>query len=775
MAHITSGPCGFAAYPGTGLTPHFNGRFLIVDFRGSAAGSGVMSFRVRPKGAGFEAYDQEMTFKGILPTDIEVGPDGAVWIADWVEGWNGPGKGRLWRFRPKDQDLAGVEEVRGLLAGDWSQLDEPRLVELLGHADRRLRREPQWELARRAAVGPLRRVIDDTASPTLARVHAAWGLEQIGRGSPKGPNGSAVVEGLVKAAADPAWEVRLAASRSLGELSPDSAARPAMRAALRARFDDEHPQVRATAAIAAGRLGHRDGDDSGIVDRLVVLASTDIESDPAMRHAIVMGLAGAAHADAIAGLTSHADATIRLAACLALRRLADPKIAACLNDTNDRIMLEAARAIHDLPISAALPALAAKAADGPTAAPFLRRAISAAERIGTPESAAVLVRVVGRPDASGPMRVMALDALRTWEQPSPYNRVTNVWQPHAVPRDAAVARAALEPALPGLLAAGSSTGGFDEATRAALLATASALRIREVAPLLVAWCHDTTCSPASRVKAFETLVAAADPAVLDIAATLVRDQQPLVRIAARGLRATKLPPAETVRELQAAVASPDVAERQAAVVSLGGIDDEAARQAIASLAEQLAAGSLEQALELEVLEAAAARLGPQSAANMTASRQKPEDPLTAWNDVVAGGDAARGRAVFLAKTEVSCVRCHKAEQQGGDVGPALDGIAAKRDRRHLLESIVHPDAKVDEDYRTTVVVTDAGTTVAGIVVSEDGTELKLKTPEGKVETISVASIEERTNGPSAMPGDLAGKLTRRELRDLLEWLAGLTK
>jgi quinoprotein glucose dehydrogenase len=119
------------------------------------------------------------------------------------------------------------------------------------------------------------------------------------------------------------------------------------------------------------------------------------------------------------------------------------------------------------------------------------------------------------------------------------------------------------------------------------------------------------------------------------------------------------------------------------------------------------------------------------------------------------------------------VRCHKAEKQGGDVGPALDGIGVKRDRSHLLESIVHPDAKVDEQYRTTVIVTDAGKTVAGIVVSEDGTELKLKTPDAKIETIPVASIDERTSGPSAMPADLAGKLTRREFRDLLEWLGSL--
>ena len=106
---------------------------------------------------------------------------------------------------------------------------------------------------------------------------------------------------------------------------------------------------------------------------------------------------------------------------------------------------------------------------------------------------------------------------------------------------------------------------------------------------------------------------------------------------------------------------------------------------------------------------------------------------------------------------------------------ALDGIAASRDRRHLLESIVHPDAKVEEAFRTTVLVTGDGRTVAGIVASENGDAVRLKTADGKIVTVPTASIEERSSGPSAMPADLAAKLTRREMRDLVEWLAGLTR
>ena len=80
---------------------------------------------------------------------------------------------------------------------------------------------------------------------------------------------------------------------------------------------------------------------------------------------------------------------------------------------------------------------------------------------------------------------------------------------------------------------------------------------------------------------------------------------------------------------------------------------------------------------------------------------------------------------------------------------------------------------MDENYRTTVIVTDAGKTVAGIVVAEDAASVKLRTADGKVAVVPVTTIEERTGGPSAMPADVATKLSRRQLRDLLEWLATL--
>ena len=50
-------PDDLAFYPGTGFSDFFRDRFFLCDFRGVAAVSGVRSFRLKPKGAGFEIVD----------------------------------------------------------------------------------------------------------------------------------------------------------------------------------------------------------------------------------------------------------------------------------------------------------------------------------------------------------------------------------------------------------------------------------------------------------------------------------------------------------------------------------------------------------------------------------------------------------------------------------------------------------------------------------------------------------------------------------------------
>ena len=772
LAHIGSGPSGLCFYPGTGLGAHFEQRFLLCDFRGGAAGSSIRSFRVTPKGASFQPVDEEETVRNILATDVEVGPDGALWVSDWVHGWEGEGKGRIWRFVPSRlsmADTATVGEVQALLGGDWSKVSQERLVDLLAHADRRLRLEAQWELARRTRVAPLAKVAADTASPTRARVHAIWGLEQIARadfraGDVAVERGRRASDAILPMLGDTAWEIRMVSARSLGEIG-DVVGRD-VSAALVARLADDHLHVRSAAAIALGRIGWQ-GDGPALA--LVAEADGEAAADPHYRHAVVMGLAGACDAAELAALASHSSPRVRLAAVVALRRRGSEMVVTFLDDADPRVATEAARVIHDLPLSGVWNELASRVATGPLDEAFLRRAIASAERGGTAIDADRLVLLAARADAPSAMRGLALDVLRTWGRPPNRSRVNGSWQPFE-PRDAAVAREAVERALPDLQAA-----SLDDTLRAGLLRTAAQLAVPSVGPLLAQWCRDPTRSSLSRSEALATLHASGDAAADDVAALFVADGDPLLRTAARKVRAARSP-ASAVPELVAATTAADVPERQSAVDLLGRIDDPGAVEAVRSLVERLRRTDADRTIELEINEAAAERLGAEVALALAGERialAEETDTTAAWRDVLEGGDPARGRALFTGKASVACVRCHAVEGNGGAVGPKLDGIAVQKDRRSLLESIVAPNAQVAEAFRTTVVVTDDGRTIAGIVVGEADGVLTLGTADGAAVAIPLETIEERAGGPSSMPADLAGKLTRRELRDLVAWLSSL--
>jgi quinoprotein glucose dehydrogenase len=721
---------------------------------------------VRPKGGTFEPIDEEETIRNVLATDVEIGPDGAVWVSDWVEGWNGEGKGRLWRFLPRDRDEPAVTEVRSLLAADWATLPDEQLIDLLDHADRRLRLEAQWELVRRDETATLAAIVGDSGRPTRARVHAAQGLGQRLRS-----DDADAAAALVAASTDSAWELRQVACRALSDCPSEAGWRSGVRAALARRLADDNFHVVAAAASAIGRLGHAESDDPAVVSALVALAADARAVDRTVRHAVAVGLAGAASRHDLHRLTTHDAEPVRLVTCVALRRRGDAAIASLLDDPSERIVIEAARAIHDLPIAEALPRLATRAATGPADDAFLRRAVSAAEQLGTPESAAVLVRVIGRDDASADARQEAIEAVASWAAPPRVNRVTGVWLPQAAARDPAIARSALEPAVGSLLSSGGSSKAA-ESLRGAVLAAASKLGIAEVAEVLRDRAMDRGLPAGVRAQAIDAILESGDAAVDQLAEALVADPEPAVRMAARRVRVARHPTAALVPDLVAACGGPTVAERQQAVSLLAGISVPPATAAIEKLVADLRGGTLDPSIALEVREAAGLRLGEQDAA-MLPQTHDPADPLADWHDVLVGGDPDRGHRIFRTKAEVSCVRCHQAAGQGGEVGPKLDAIASKRDGRYLLEAIVLPNAKVADGYATTVIITDEGLTLSGIVVAEDETAVTLRDADGKERKIPTEAIDERTSGPSAMPADLAGKLSRRELRDLVAWLQSL--
>ena len=146
--------------------------------------------------------------------------------------------------------------------------------------------------------------------------------------------------------------------------------------------------------------------------------------------------------------------------------------------------------------------------------------------------------------------------------------------------------------------------------------------------------------------------------------------------------------------------------------------------------------------------------------------------LARYDPVLAGGDPARGLAVFAGKG--LCVTCHQVGREGGRAGPELTKIGAIRARRDLLESIVLPSSTFAQGYEPYEVMTKAGIALAGMIARETADGILLRDLSGTEQRVARKSIQKMERVPmSLMPAGLDRLLTVDELRDLLAYLESL--
>jgi putative membrane-bound dehydrogenase-like protein len=412
VGHITSGPSGVAFYPGVGFGDRLKDHFLVCDYR-AGADSGVWSFKLNEKGAGYELPDeQKQKFCwGLPPTDVVFGYDGRAYISDYIGGWELNNHGRVVTVSdPATRDSADVKALKALMAAGFTKRPVAELASLLGHADQRVRQHAQFELVGRAADG--RAALATAAASgasTLARLHGVWGLWQLAR---KDASVAARIGALL---GDGDARVREQAARILGDLR-HAASAPALVKLL----GDADARVRSLAAIALGRLKHQ-----AAVPELLRMLKDNADQDVYLRHAAVMGLIGCSEPKALAALATDASAGVRMGALLALRRLADNGCAAFLDDAAPLVRAEAIRAVYEVPLPTAMPQLIAqlakpldKSIPEPIARLLYLRLINAAQRWGDEGAAKALVDFAAAQKAPVDVRAAALKALENWEKPT---------------------------------------------------------------------------------------------------------------------------------------------------------------------------------------------------------------------------------------------------------------------------------------------------------------------------------------------------------------------
>lgn len=134
--------------------------------------------------------------------------------------------------------------------------------------------------------------------------------------------------------------------------------------------------------------------------------------------------------------------------------------------------------------------------------------------------------------------------------------------------------------------------------------------------------------------------------------------------------------------------------------------------------------------------------------------------------VQAKPDAELGRALFVK----NCKICHRLAGDGNKIGPELDGIGV-RGLDRILEDVLDPNRNVDQTFRALQVETKDGRTLTGLKLRDEGEALVMADAQGKELRIAKGDIETETVLPnSPMPANVADILNETEFRHLVAFL-----
>ena len=711
--HVTDGGI---IYQGTNLPSRFQNRYICGDL----LGHGVQWHEMYRWGSTFTSshggYLLAANDKWFASTDVTMGPDGAVYVADWFDqrtahpdpdsDWD-RSNGRVYRISAAGSSPAAVPDLR--------KFSTAQFIGLLGDRNDWLVRQARQVLADRRdpkAVPPLRSLVLQTTNEHLS-LEALWALYVSGGFD----EGFAVNALKHRSAPVRKWTVRL-----LGDSKHVSAALEAQLADM--ATTDPDVRVRCQLASSAQRLPPKQA--LPIVEALLV---RDIDrSDPYLP--LLTWWAVESHA--VTGLseverffTSPAAWKSGLVRDVIVERLmqrwiaegsaatydASAHLLASAPDQNQRHRLLAAieQGFHDRP---------AGAVTFGTGGLF---ANAAAVELGSSAARASVENVA-------PALLEQLDA--DWDDDTTDATLVHIGIHTGRPVASARARALL-------------TDGKSElrVKMARLLAELGDPSDSERLLQLVGNAPEPV-----QLAALDALPLAALPSVhsTDVATRLIERYPQLteqVRARVRQVCLSRKTWAHTILEQVECgkLAASDFTAEQLRVVALH--EDENLNALVRKHWGRLSGGTAEEKL------AEMRRLN---------------------NDLNAGpGDLARGQDVF----KRTCALCHTLYGEGGKIGPDLTQ-ANRADREFLLASIVDPSAVIRKEYIGYDVETKDGRRLSGVIVEQSGGNLTLGTATGERTVIPQAQVESlRESSVSIMPEGLAKGLKPQELRDLFAYLA----
>lgn len=712
---------GFARSKGKSMEPEFLGSsHLPEDLRGVLLKSiyftsQVGLYRLRDEGAGYVSEDLGDLIAGspeFRPLETRVGPDGAIYICDWLNpvighyqaSYRDPRRdrshGRIWRMTATGRPLLNRPKLETMTEGE--------LAEQLRSPERWNRDQAKYLLYRRPTAAAS--VFLWNVLRTETNLNVLYEVSGI-MAAHEGSNRELV--GKFQRSPDfrwRAWGARLAGLWSQKLPEPLNHVR---RAVL-----DEHPRVRMEGVVAASTVR----EPQALALATLVL---DRPMDPAIEHALTLCIHQLAPVWQPALASGQLDFGDRFdALARVLSTVGETNIAARLRPmlAGDRVKGESREKLL------AVLAENGSAADSLFAlseAPDSRRVLSA------------LVKAAERGQREGMSEVSA----KLMSSSSAASRA-------AGGRIVAAAGASNPEVLSALQKMLRDPEASVEERQAGI---AALLRVQKAS----AW---DAIYPHRRSKDIEVRGAAL---------------RALSRIDARALSteaAAILAEASSAREagavIEAFVNDKDGPAMLAMAVASAGIGD---RAATASL-EWMAQNGRDNGELLGVLRKAAGIATERLVYSEDLVRKLAAQAIAKGN-AEAGARMVRRQELSC----LGCHRIGNDGPPNNALGPDLSAIGRAMTPETVVESVLWPKRQVKEGFLMTQITMKDGGLAQGFKESESRTELILRGVDGTMQTLLKADIKERSDVGTLMPDGLADGLNEQERLDLLAFLLGLGK
>ena len=663
---------------------------------------------------------------------------------------------QLWTLQAANhtQEMIHVKEI---LAKDPKQQNVDKLLELLGHTDRRIRQQAQFALVARGEIKAMRNLAMNRKAELLPRLHSLWGLGQLKH------NDSDLLAVLC---ADDSDEMRAQVARWAGELSFDPENRiPAM-------LRDSSPRVRLMAGIACGKL--KSTNALTALEELIVSAEN---KDPILRHAGIMGLVGVATLRQLKDFVDHPSEAMRIAAVIALRHLGGIKeLTKFIKDDSPQVMSDAIRAIYDeaqtqtfLDHPKSLSVIAE--ALNPQHSPAVNvRAIAANRRLGTIVSAKRISTFLANPNLSHNLRIQGLYALKSWSKASRLDPIDGRYFP-VLAGDMDALKEAIGPEIWAL-----ANDADNNISRQAIAVLQSInpdrAKLDQVSDLIL----DETQRSDLRKGWLRWLSKWDRILFTSVGTQALNSKSPELRAAAaEELSEAGVGGSAVDNYLLATLNnSSDTIELQRAIKMIPRLKSK--KYIIEKLVKELIDGRIAPEIQLEVLEEATdiARDYPEIRTLMDNYNNyiNKQSVMKRYDVAMKGGNAEKGKGIFFSHALAQCSKCHALKQIDKQIGPSLEGIAKRHSREFLLQSIVDPQAEITLGYGIVTAKLNDNRIVSGTLLSKDKNRITIKLPNNSLEYFATSEIKSLSKPVGTMP-DLKAILNLRQVRDLVAYLATL--